>query len=123
MSPGRPVTWLTTPEFLDHFGLETVKDLPGVDELKSAGLLDTRPAIQAFRGIVDTEAETDEDAEADAEEADGDEEVIDLSSEPSIADAADAAEEEPEGEEPGDQAPEELADQQDDAGEIVRQAR
>lgn len=38
-TPGRPVTYGTTPEFLDHFGLERVQDLPGMDELKGAGLL------------------------------------------------------------------------------------
>ena len=48
-TPGRPVTWGTTDAFLDHFGLESVKDLPGMDELKAAGLLDTRPAIDAYR--------------------------------------------------------------------------
>ncbi|GLK80646.1 SMC-Scp complex subunit ScpB [Methylopila turkensis] len=41
-SPGRPVTFGTTPGFLDHFGLEQVSDLPGLDEMKAAGLLDAR---------------------------------------------------------------------------------
>ncbi len=45
-TPGRPVTWVTTAAFLDHFDLESLEDLPGIDELKSTGLLDTRPAIQ-----------------------------------------------------------------------------
>ncbi|MCW2309205.1 SMC-Scp complex subunit ScpB [Rhodobium gokarnense] len=39
-SPGRPVTYGTTDDFLDHFGLEAVGDLPGLEELKGAGLLD-----------------------------------------------------------------------------------
>jgi segregation and condensation protein B len=39
-TPGRPVTWLTTDRFLDQFGLDTVAALPGVDELRAAGLLD-----------------------------------------------------------------------------------
>ncbi len=43
-TPGRPVTWGTTDEFLVHFGLSGLADLPGVDELKATGLLDTRPA-------------------------------------------------------------------------------
>ncbi len=47
-TPGRPTTWGTTDGFLDHFGLESVKDLPGIEELKSAGLLDKRPAIDAY---------------------------------------------------------------------------
>ncbi len=41
-TPGRPVTYGTTEEFLVHFGLENIGDLPGVDELKAAGLLDGR---------------------------------------------------------------------------------
>ena len=42
-TPGRPSTWCTTPAFLDHFGLANLDDLPGVDELKAAGLLDSGP--------------------------------------------------------------------------------
>ncbi len=38
--PGRPVIYATTPEFLAHFGLASRKDLPGIDELRAAGLLD-----------------------------------------------------------------------------------
>lgn len=40
-TPGRPVTYGTTDQFLIHFGLESVKDLPGLEELKGAGLLDS----------------------------------------------------------------------------------
>lgn len=40
-TPGRPVTYGTTPDFLEHFNLEAVADLPGLDELKGAGLLDS----------------------------------------------------------------------------------
>ena len=43
MTPGRPVTFVATPEFLDHFGLESARDLPGLAELRAAGLLDNRP--------------------------------------------------------------------------------
>lgn len=43
MTPGRPVTFVVTDEFLDHFGLENARDLPGLKELRSAGLLDSRP--------------------------------------------------------------------------------
>ncbi|MFP4097527.1 MAG: SMC-Scp complex subunit ScpB [Alphaproteobacteria bacterium] len=42
---GRPLTWVTTTDFLDHFSLESLTDLPGMDEMKAAGLLDRRPAI------------------------------------------------------------------------------
>lgn len=41
-TPGRPVTYGTTLEFLDHFGLTEIRDLPGMDELKAAGLLSSR---------------------------------------------------------------------------------
>jgi segregation and condensation protein B len=41
-TPGRPVTWLTTDAFLEHFGLDSLTDLPGLEELKAAGLLDSR---------------------------------------------------------------------------------
>ena len=41
-APGRPVTYGTTDAFLDHFGLETLSDLPGLDELKGSGLLSSR---------------------------------------------------------------------------------
>ncbi|MFG1402405.1 SMC-Scp complex subunit ScpB [Xanthobacter sediminis] len=41
-APGRPVTYGTTPAFLVQFGLDAVSDLPGIDELKGAGLLDGR---------------------------------------------------------------------------------
>lgn len=41
-TPGRPVTYGTTENFLVHFGLEVIGDLPGLDELKGAGLLDGR---------------------------------------------------------------------------------
>ncbi|WP_420870778.1 SMC-Scp complex subunit ScpB [Donghicola mangrovi] len=42
MTPGRPVTFVVTQEFLDHFGLESARDLPGLSELRAAGLLDSR---------------------------------------------------------------------------------
>ena len=41
-TPGRPVTYGTTDQFLDHFGLEEIRDLPGIEELKGAGLLSAR---------------------------------------------------------------------------------
>lgn len=47
-TPGRPVTYGTTEAFLDHFGLESLADLPGLEELKGAGLLSSRlpPSMQ-----------------------------------------------------------------------------
>lgn len=47
-SPGKPVTWGTSDKFLDQFGLENLDDLPGMEDLKAAGLLDKRPAIQTL---------------------------------------------------------------------------
>jgi len=43
MTPGRPVTFVVTQHFLDHFGLENARDLPGLKELRAAGLLENRP--------------------------------------------------------------------------------
>lgn len=43
LTPGRPVTFVVTDTFLDHFGLESARDLPGLKELRAAGLLDNRP--------------------------------------------------------------------------------
>lgn len=44
-TPGRPLTWNTTQDFISHFNLESLKDLPGFDELQAAGLLDARPVL------------------------------------------------------------------------------
>jgi segregation and condensation protein B len=53
-SPGRPVTYGTTATFLDHFGLEDVRDLPGIEELKGSGLLSPRmPSNFAMPNIPD----------------------------------------------------------------------
>ena len=43
MTPGRPVTFVVTESFLDHFGLENARDLPGLKDLRAAGLLENRP--------------------------------------------------------------------------------
>jgi len=54
--PGRPLLYATTPEFLTHFGLGSRKDLPGIDDLKAAGLLD--PLEDAiFQLDLDSESE------------------------------------------------------------------
>ena len=49
MTPGRPVTFVVTERFLDHFGLESARDLPGLKELRAAGLLDNRPLPGAMQ--------------------------------------------------------------------------
>ena len=51
--PGRPVTWGTTEQFLDQFGIERIEDLPGIEELKAAGLLDSRPGLMSLGQISD----------------------------------------------------------------------
>jgi segregation and condensation protein B len=48
-APGKPVTWGTTDFFLEHFGLPSLDDLPGHEELKAAGLLDARSQPPIFR--------------------------------------------------------------------------
>ena len=55
-TPGRPVTFIVTQTFLDHFGLESARDLPGLKELRAAGLLENRP-----RPGQEAEAEDDDD--------------------------------------------------------------
>jgi segregation and condensation protein B len=62
--PGRPVIYATTPEFLTHFGLESRRDLPGLDELKAAGLLD--PVDDALADAMETTDQRREAAEAEA---------------------------------------------------------
>ena len=44
-SPGRPLTWGTTEKFLDVFGLQDISSLPGISDLKSAGLIGAKPLI------------------------------------------------------------------------------
>jgi len=76
-TPGRPATWVTTASFLDHFGLAALDDLPGVEELRAAGLLDARavPAglllgtiVSGGEHVEDDEVEADEPVEALSEE-------------------------------------------------------
>ena len=64
--PGRPVIYATTPEFLAHFGLQSRRDLPGIDELRAAGLLD--PVEDALADAMDApdDAQT---GEGDANES------------------------------------------------------
>ncbi len=49
-TPGRPLTWITTDGFLDHFGLESLRDLPNLEDLKASGLLDPRPVLTSIQG-------------------------------------------------------------------------
>lgn len=66
-TPGRPVTWVTTGDFLDQFALESLAELPGIDELRAAGLLDARPAVAAYsnRGALGGDEDVDDPEEAE----------------------------------------------------------
>ncbi len=68
MTPGRPVTYVVTPEFLDHFGLETPRDLPGLKELREAGLLDNRPPPGMIPGPEDDGEDDSYDPPPDQED-------------------------------------------------------
>lgn len=67
-TPGRPLQWGTTNAFLDHFGLESVKELPGIEELRAAGLLDRRSgatSIAMQQDDLEDDPEEDEDIQLD----------------------------------------------------------
>lgn len=61
-SPGRPVTWGTTERFLDHFGLESLRALPGIEELQAAGLLEKRPGLGTI-AMQASESEFEDDSD------------------------------------------------------------
>ncbi len=65
---------MTTPAFLDHFSLEALTDLPGMEDLKASGMLDRRPAIETIPGTKDMfdMPESDSDDEDEDEEEDDD---------------------------------------------------
>lgn len=54
-TPGRPVTWVTTLDFLSHFNLTSLNDLPGLEELKASGMLDAKPVMS---GVAVTDDDT-----------------------------------------------------------------
>lgn len=66
MTPGRPVTFVVTQGFLDHFGLENARDLPGLKELRAAGLLENRPP--PGMSPLGQATEDDEDGDDDADQ-------------------------------------------------------
>jgi segregation and condensation protein B len=59
-APGRPLTYATTVGFLAHFGLASRRDLPGLDDLRAAGLLDPIEAAMAGMGQLELETDTEE---------------------------------------------------------------
>jgi segregation and condensation protein B len=63
--PGRPVIYATTPQFLTHFGLESRRDLPGIDELRAAGLLD--PVEDALEAAMSKIGEGEGEGKSDTE--------------------------------------------------------
>jgi len=70
---GRPATWVTTEQFLMHFGLGAIGDLPGVEELKAAGLIGPRPTttlheIAPLPEPPEPEEASDEDADDDPDD-------------------------------------------------------
>ncbi|HVP86208.1 MAG TPA: SMC-Scp complex subunit ScpB [Rhizomicrobium sp.] len=69
-TPGRPVTYGTTEDFLVHFGLESVSHLPGVDELKAAGFLEAMPPSGLDVPSPSDELAPDEDPYTGEEEGD-----------------------------------------------------
>ncbi|PYE83994.1 SMC-Scp complex subunit ScpB [Pseudoroseicyclus aestuarii] len=74
-TPGRPVTFIVTEGFLDHFGLGSARDLPGLKELRAAGLLDSRPPPEAEAPEEQDdlfEQETTEEPEEDAAQGETD---------------------------------------------------
>ncbi len=70
--PGRPVIYATTSEFLTHFGLSSRRDLPGIDELRAAGLLD--PVEDALAAAMDVpgQCEGESPPDGDCDETDED---------------------------------------------------
>ena len=71
-TPGRPLTWVTTDEFLSHFGLDNLADLPGVEELKAAGLLPASPIAMRSSGELPLAAPLEEAEAASDEQGDDD---------------------------------------------------
>ncbi len=105
-TPGRPVTWVTTDAFLDHFGLESREALPGLEELRAAGLLDARSAISTLGAKAMSAMAPPEDTGGDEE---AEEEGVEESGSPhdfdSVVAAAEAEVEDEEDEDSDDDAP------------------
>ncbi|MCE2518065.1 MAG: SMC-Scp complex subunit ScpB [Alphaproteobacteria bacterium] len=75
-TPGRPLTWGTTDGFLDHFGLDDINALPGLDELKQAGLLRVGQSISDRNGLSSLFNGGEDDAEEDGENTSFDEDEL-----------------------------------------------
>jgi segregation and condensation protein B len=97
-TPGKPLTWITTEAFLRYFGLASIKDLPGVQELREAGLLDARPVLAGFDSSDAEDAASTEDGEETERLEYLPDTLDDDAQEPVKASAANDDEEEDEGE-------------------------
>ena len=67
-TPGRPVQYGTSDTFLEHFGLESMGDLPGLDELKAAGMLQREPPIPIAAETAAVEGDQDDDGEEEGDD-------------------------------------------------------
>ena len=117
-TPGRPVTWATTDKFMTDFGLESLDALPGLEELKAAGLLDKRPAIQISEGLLG-EGMDGELSVTPLAAAEGSLEAAEMAVgvEEDLANAARAAAERGEDEESDDEDDDEFDDEDEDEDE------
>ncbi|MDR3514301.1 MAG: SMC-Scp complex subunit ScpB [Azospirillaceae bacterium] len=66
-TPGRPLTWITTDHFLNYFSLSSLRDLPGVEELRAAGLLESRPVLGSIPMGNDDGVPAEPDGETEGE--------------------------------------------------------
>jgi segregation and condensation protein B len=94
---GRPVTWVTTEAFLVHFGLADLRDLPGIDELRAAGLVGPRP-VATLRETIGGEPSSD------VPRAEGDEDAGDEEDESNDAESRHPAERDEDDDESGKEA-------------------
>jgi len=76
-TPGKPVLYATSDAFLEHFGLESMADLPGLDELKATGLLQREPPIPTLAEQASAEEGEEEDSDDDVDDEDSDDDVGD----------------------------------------------
>ncbi|HTK84492.1 MAG TPA: SMC-Scp complex subunit ScpB [Patescibacteria group bacterium] len=120
-TPGRPVTWVTTTSFMDHFGLEALTDLPGLDDLKASGLLDRRPALEALPTtgslFPEDEIAAAEDAEAEAEDEEEYEDDEESEDEEEAEESETASESEDEFSEDDEEFEDDEDDEEDGEGE------
>ena len=78
-TPGKPVLYTTSDAFLEHFGLESMADLPGLDELKATGLLQREPPIPTLpeQAAAPDGSDESEDSDDDVDDEDSDDDVGD----------------------------------------------